>query len=641
MGSGERRDGVLAQEVLARGALALGIILLLVLVAGTALLGTVRATAVSQADEGRGVEDQAEQVHLVIQQTPRLQQIIAGDDVTFNVTINNTGNVTLEKISVGNNVATDCNKNNVGPLEPGAQTSYSCEVHNIDDSFLNIITAAGETSNRNAATVTKQTDAFVKVLKSDIRILKRPTAQTVTRGAIARFTIAILNTEPPGGEILTNVKITDPLVPDCTYDEPIPVNLGPGESFDYSCNAPNVQAAFTSVATASAKVLGSGENTSASDVGWVELLDLQATISSTPPTVPEPGDLVTFTITVNNPGSIPLTLQALNTNQFGNVMNPANQQIAPEDNSCLPSPSLPLLAPAGGVFECSFVATVSGQPSDFSVILTAVAEDDRGEDVSATTNTTVVITNVPSSMSVSVTADPPLLPAPSGTISYSVRLVNTSEVDAIQVNTLRDSILDDLDGQGSCNMPTLSIAAGSFYQCAFTDVLSGTVGDVITRTITATGIDDDLTPNQVSGRHDIGVSIIDRPVERIFLANIADDVDEPNNTCIQAYPLQLNRPYNFLAEDIQDIYSFTLTDTQSISVELTNFVPRAGQLIVWKGECGMLETPPVGRNPDTSLTKTVELGSQPPGPYIIQIINDGPLNDQDLYGLIVRLAPPS
>jgi hypothetical protein len=215
-----------------------------------------------------------------------------------------------------------------------------------------------------------------------------------------------------------------------------------------------------------------------------------------------------------------------------------------------------------------------------------------------------------------------------------VRVVNNSEVDAIQVNTLHDSKLGNLGNKGTCDVPAAPIAAGGSYQCSFTDMLSGEVGDIITRRITATGVDDDLTPNEVSGHLDIDVPIIEQQPERIYLAAIADDVVEPNDSCIEAYPVQLNRQYFFLADDIQDVYHFTLKDSQSVRVEMTNFVPLAGQLVVWTGECGALTL--IGRNPDTALNKTVDLGSRPAGFYVIQIINDGPLNDQDRYGLIVR-----
>ncbi len=78
----------------------------------------------------------------------------------------------------------------------------------------------------------------------------------------------------------------------------------------------------------------------------------------------------------------------------------------------------------------------------------------------------------------------------------------------------------------------------------------------------------------------------------------------------------------------------------NVSVELTNFVPQAGQLVVWSGACGSLEL--LGRNPNSALNKTVNLGSLPAVDgqsqsiqYIIQIINDGPTNTTDPYGLRV------
>jgi uncharacterized repeat protein (TIGR01451 family) len=612
-----------------REAIAPGLILLAVFLLVIVVLRSGAVTA-AQGDSLPLGEAQATNPHLFIQQTPRLQEISPGGNAAFTVTIQNTGNVTLANVSVSNSVATDCNRSSLGPLQPGAQESYPCGMNGISESFLNVITAEGTVSG-SSQTVTKQTDAFVKVLKPTIRILKRPITQTVTRGGTANFVITVSNISNNPPLVLLNVKVTDPLAPDCNHNDS--VTLGPDDSLEYTCKATTVQSAFTGVATASATVLG-GSDVSDSDAGWVELLDLSDSITSVPSSVAEPGDLVTFTIVVNNTGSVPVTLKSLNTNKFGNAMNPANPLILQDSNSCLPSPSLPVLAPSGGRFECSFTALVSGQPSNFSVILTALAEEQGGVAVSATTSTSVFITNVPSSLTVNVTAAPPLIPEPGGQVSYSVLLLNTSEVDAIQINSLHDSRLGNLDGKGTCNVPTQFIAAGSSYECEFTDSVSGTAGQTINRTITATGINDDQTSAQVSGGDQSSVSIIDRPVEHIFLANVADDVVEPNNTCGTAYPLQLDYQYHFFPDDRDDVYSFTLTNKKVISIELTNFVPLAGQLNVWKGACNDLEL--VGYNPDTSLNKTLNLGSLDPGSYIVHVINAGPTNNQEPYGLIVR-----
>ncbi len=615
-----------------------GLVLLLALLVGMTwwiARGSAGVAAEPLDDETPPENEPAAVAHLTIAQTPRLQEnVSAGADVDFSVTITNSGTVRLETISVTNSVATDCNRNNAGPLDPGATKTYSCEVDNVKSSFLNVVTAEGSTATAGA--VTKQTDAFVQVAQPNILILKRPDTQTVTRGSTARFTIAVQNRS---NEILTNVSITDSQVPDCTFDPPLGFNLAPGESRDYPCSLLDVQAAFANVAIVEATALTSGSTISAADVGWVELLDLQATIRGNPSSVPEPGALVTFTITVNNSGSIPLTLRSLVTNQFGDVMIPGNPLIEAGSNRCLPSTTSPFLAPSGGVFECSFVASVAGQPSNFSVILTAAAESGSGEGISATTNTTVTITDLPSSVTVNVTADPPFVPAPRGTVTYSVRLVNSSEVDSIRINSLRDSILGDLNGQGDCALPTPPIPAGGSYQCSFSDELRGEVGDTIERTITATGVDDDPTPNPVSHSLVVSVGITEREAEQIFLSTIADDVVEPNNSCTDAYPVHLNYQYHFFAEDFQDVYYFNLEDTLSVRVEMTNFAPLAGQLVVWTGDGCALQTPPLGRNPDTALNKTVDLGSRPPGFYVIQILNDGPKNTGVPYGLIVRTGP--
>jgi hypothetical protein len=103
-------------------------------------------------------------------------------------------------------------------------------------------------------------------------------------------------------------------------------------------------------------------------------------------------------------------------------------------------------------------------------------------------------------------------------------------------------------------------------------------------------------------------------------------------------PLSLNRQYRFLPPGYlaQQVFRFELTRSGRLTVEMANFVPRDGQLVVWTGVCGSLEL--IGRNPDTALNRTVELGTRPPGQYIIQIVNGNSqlMNVTDPYRLTVH-----
>jgi len=216
---------------------------------------------------------------------------------------------------------------------------------------------------------------------------------------------------------------------------------------------------------------------------------------------------------------------------------------------------------------------------------------------------------------------------------------NTSESDVIRIIDLEDEFLGSLDGRGTCDVPVAEVPPRFSYQCEFSAVVSGELGQQKTRTITVTAEDDDLTPETLVVSEQVTVNITESPAQAIFMPSVTDDTVEPNNSCTRPYPLLLNRQYYFMPPGIypsdQDYYSFRLTQSTRVRVELTNFVPRKGQLVVRTG-VGCKDI--VARNPDEALNKMLDLGTLADGLYYIQIINDNKdlTNIQELYGLIVR-----
>jgi len=580
---------------------------------------------------------------ILVGQKPRVQEFYPGGDATFTIGITNTGTVTLQTVTVANANTSSCNRSGLGPLTPGQSTSYTCTRIDVEDSFLNTLQVTGVTEG--GASNSHVGDAFVRVLSPDLRITKRPTTQTVRPGATALFTVIVFNTSPD--TILTHITVDDDVTNDCDFDPTVPVNLAPSDSFDYVCEQTNVQAALTSVATVRATELTSGDVLTTADVAWVELLDMTAGLTPQPTSVAEPGAPVTFQVVLVNPGSVPIALTGLTTDKFGNLLTSTNPAVAPSHNTCLPQPSLPVIPPFGGSYACSFVAVAAGQPSAFAVTLTATGKS--GSLTKTTTATTTVnITNVPASMNLSASAEPPFIHPPSRNVTFNVRVDNTSAADTITLTELRDELLGSLDGKGTCSVP-VDIPSGASYGCSFSAVVAGQTGQQKSRTINATAKDDDLSPGTLTDSTIVTVNITDLPTKYAFMPSVVD-VSFIGSSCGNAFPLALNRRYTFLSppgaqdvprpENTQHVFRFELPRQGTVRVELTNFVPRAGQLVVWSGVCGSLQL--LGRNPNTALNKTVDLGSLPAVngqgqaiQYIIQIINDGKSNKVDPYGLQV------
>jgi hypothetical protein len=112
--------------------------------------------------------------------------------------------------------------------------------------------------------------------------------------------------------------------------------------------------------------------------------------------------------------------------------------------------------------------------------------------------------------------------------------------------------------------------------------------------------------------------------------------EEPNDNCEEARSIFTNFTYEFMADDVNDWFSFTLSKQAVIRVELTEFTPKAGQLLVAQGTCGDLKR--IGHNGDFSTTKTIQLGALASGRYYIWLINDGPTDNEKPYKLRVKVS---
>jgi hypothetical protein len=109
-------------------------------------------------------------------------------------------------------------------------------------------------------------------------------------------------------------------------------------------------------------------------------------------------------------------------------------------------------------------------------IVTAAGTDDDGNPVQAQDSATVTIVDVASGLTVGKVAEPDTVAEPGGLVAFTVRVNNTSLVDAMTLTELIDDVHGDLNGQGTCSVPQ-DIAAGSFYECASAHWSAGTRGD--------------------------------------------------------------------------------------------------------------------------------------------------------------------
>ncbi|MBK8905300.1 MAG: putative Ig domain-containing protein [Anaerolineaceae bacterium] len=354
----------------------------------------------------------------------------------------------------------------------------------------------------------EDTESFtIEVLIPDLTITKSPDIQLLDSGDPATFTVAITNT----GTVTLNLAVADPQEPGCESALPA-TSLAPAENLSYTCTTTNVLQDFTNVITATGAytpATGGPISVTASDTAVVDVrptIELAQNVS--PSSLPEPGSTVNVSLTITNTSQEPVTLTALTTTPFGNVTDPGNGAIT--TTNCTKA-----TISGSGVYTCSFSAIFSSQPGEYNLDSMATGEDDEDNEASAGTNSTLSVTNLASSIDVTLTAVPFTIPEPGGPTNFTVTVSNTSLSDSITINGLNDQLLGSLNGKGSCSLPTVWLAPGSVYQCTFTVMISGVTGENIANQVTASGEDDD--GDLVGGNSAVSTIAIDDKTILIFL----------------------------------------------------------------------------------------------------------------------------
>jgi hypothetical protein len=336
------------------------------------------------------------------------------------------------------------------PIEPGS--SYSCAFTadlegNSGEVETDVVTASG--TDDESVTFSASDDASVTFTPTEPAI-------SVTKTATPRLLVE------PGGEVIFTVRIDnlstsrDPVTITSLIDDvhgnlagrgtcSVPRTIQPGGfsqcSFQASFNGNAADSETDTVAASGTD--DDGAPVVDSDSATVEIVDgipsIAVTKSPSTLTVPEPGGLVTFTVTVENTSSEndPVSLAALIDSVFGDLSNAANPAIV--STTC----SLPQTIQPTESWSCAFEAQVSGNAGDVEEnVVTASGTDDDGTAVSGSASAAVTVTGVTPAISVTKIATPASLPEPGGAVTFSLRVTNDSiaSSDPVTLLTLLDSV---------------------------------------------------------------------------------------------------------------------------------------------------------------------------------------------------------
>ncbi|MPM30862.1 hypothetical protein SDC9_77413 [bioreactor metagenome] len=394
----------------------------------------------------------------------------------------------------------DCQVGTV--LAVGASCSFETTqflIGSVASPHNNLFTATVKDSDGNTAENSDDaTVTFTDVLPA-VTVTKsaNPTSVAET-GGLVTFTYEVSNS---GSVPVTLSSLSDDVFGTLSGDADCQVGtelaVGASCSFDTtetlsgSTSAPHVNTFTAEVEDADGNTASDKDNATVNFTDVLPLLSVSK--SSSPISVPESGGDVTFTFTVNNDGTVPLTLTSLIDSVYGSLSGNADCKVGTEL--------------AGGA-SCSFelVKTLSGSiDTTHTNTFTAEGEDSDGNSVSDSDDASVSFTDVAPEIDITKTADPSNVAETGADVTFTFTISNTGLVSET-ITSLTDDVFGTLDGDADCKVGT-ELAAGASCSFTLTESLKGAAGT--THTNVATVYAEDAEGNSVNADDDAVVTFMD------------------------------------------------------------------------------------------------------------------------------------
>ncbi len=348
--------------------------------------------------------------------------VATGSLITFSGTVRNSGNVTLNNVTVVNNQAVPSTVLTVPSLAPGASANFTASFTTPADacSVSSTVTASGS-DNCTGAVVNNSASATCN-LTTDPRIVVTQTCPPGTSGlgGLLTYSGSVSNA---GNITLTNVVVTN----DRTGATAVftAATLAPGQTANFtgSYTVPlNSGCAITSTLTANARNQCTGAQVTASAPATCPVQgapDISVTLAC--PTTPTAlGGTLTFTGSVRNDGNITLT----------NVVVTRN---APGPNAVVLTRAT--LAPgASATFTGSYTVPVSDICSIATSVSATANDQCAGAGVSANAVVNCPLVAAPSLRVTQTCPTSPIMPG--GLVAYSGTVSNTGNITLTNITVV-------------------------------------------------------------------------------------------------------------------------------------------------------------------------------------------------------------
>ncbi|WP_286957822.1 DUF7507 domain-containing protein [Brevibacterium sp. UBA7493] len=455
---------------------------------------SVKATTPNGADLASSDTSQVETAGIDVSKNADPTVVPAGEDVTWTISVTNSGSVPLENVTIEDSVLDSCDQSGLS-LAPYESREFTCSSP-VTGVTTNKVTATGE-----AGSLTVSDEATASASAIALQLQKQAGAftdvdnsGTQNAGDTIEYTFKLTNS---GSAPLTNLSVSDPKIGDITC--PSDTTLGVGESVDctaatYTLTQADVDAGkVDNTATAEATdpngiATAKAESSATAEISSISSINLQKSASqiTSPdgtPREPEdvvPGYTITYSFSVTNTGTSTLRDVRLTDELLG------------IDNVACPIPG-GALAP-GETVECpSETHTITQADLDDEKLentATATAQPPLGDRISNDSSITVPVGSDAGALQLikSITggsdADGNGRVSAGDTAEYSFTVTNTGNV------TLRDLAISDPQAQGDITCEATSLApresttcTGAFHVLTQGDLDSGS----FTNTATATG----------------------------------------------------------------------------------------------------------------------------------------------------------
>ena len=417
-----------------------------------------------------------------------------GGDFTFTllITNNSTEEVTITSLTDTNTLSQDCLDLIGTKLAAGACASCTYVVSHTDvGGWEN--TAEVVVTDNDGSTGTDSDTQFVSVgdVRPSVTLEKLVDITTLPEpGGDFHFTLKITNTSV---EPVLITQFTDDNLPTEWFPEYVGIKwLAPGEVLEIPYTVAHTDAmTYGNIASVTVED-NEGTPVTADATQLVEVTDVLPTVTlvktASPSTLPEPGGVFAFTLTITNNSVEDVIISELTDTQ----MSESQDFWACEGLISYDFYTDPI--PAGESVSCTYTVEHLDAGSYDNTASVTVVDNEFNQAADSDTQT-VTVTNVLPTIAVDKSANPTSLPEPGGNVEFTVVVTNNS-FEAVTLTSLTDNVYGDLNGQGTCATGG-TIAASASYSCKFTGAVNGGPGSY-TDTVTAVATDNDGTTDTKS-----------------------------------------------------------------------------------------------------------------------------------------------